>query len=114
MKMSDIAALATNGKDSRENTSIVIGMMAESLENTDNRLNNIENAIRDLAGKVGNQGAQLNETVATVATLKKDNTQLKEDVAILKSWDNNSEPIPPTKKTKNDGKLPSARKVIRE
>jgi len=111
MKMSDIAALATNGKDSRENTSIVIGMMAESLENTDNRLNNIENAIRDLAGKVGAQGTQLAEVVGSVATLKKDNTTLKEDVAILKSWDNNVESVPnkQPKKTKNDGKLPSER-----
>jgi Ni2+-binding GTPase involved in maturation of urease and hydrogenase len=83
MKLSDFAELAANNK---ENIPAIIKMMAEAMENTDQRLGSIENAIRDLAGKVGSANTQLAETVGSVATLKKDNTKLKEEVAILSVW----------------------------
>lgn len=121
MKLSDFAELAAS--DSK-NIPTIIKMMAEAMENTNSRLSNIESAIRDLAGKVGNQGTTLSEIVGSVATLKKDNTQMKEDVAILNVWtgDKTTATVAQVQqddmilvteskkqKPKNDGMLPSKR-----
>lgn len=102
-----------------KNVPLIIKMMAESMENTDNRLQSIENAIRELAPKLGNTNTKLSETIATVSQLKNQIAENTENNAILKTWlndmtmesvasiDANSDKV--LVKKKNDGMLPADR-----
>ncbi|MBC8427300.1 MAG: hypothetical protein H8D97_00265 [Proteobacteria bacterium] len=121
MKMSDFAELAASDN---KNIPTIIKMLAESMENTDSRLQNIENAIRELAPKIGTMTTQLTDTVANSNRLKKQIAESREDTAVLKTWlndmsmakvaeiDSNSDMV--LVKKKNDGMLPNDRKSQQE
>jgi hypothetical protein len=115
MKMSDMAKLAAKNKKAIPN---LIEMIATSLENTDNRLQSIENAIRKISTEYGGAIAEFN-------ALKPSITAATEDVAILKVWLNDKTlssvgEVQPTDqlvmvkqsvKPVNDGMLPADRKA---
>jgi hypothetical protein len=116
MKLSEMAELAAS--DSK-NVPKIIKMMAESMENTDTRLQSIENAIRELAPKIGNMNTQVLETVNNISQLKKQIATTKDDTAVLKTWLNETTMESVAKidanndmvlvKKKNDGMLPNDR-----
>jgi hypothetical protein len=116
MKLSKMAELAAKNEEALPE---VIGMMCEALENTDNRLETIENAIRELAPKISTHSAQLAEMV----NLKKQVKDANEEIKILKVWlddktmakvsevDANNDMVIVRKK--NDGLLPNDRAALK-
>ena len=108
----------------RNNESIpeLIGMFAESLENTNNRLENIENAIRELAPKVTANNTQMAEVMTAIGNLKTTTTKNSEEIKILKVWldkktlakvsEIDAEKDMVIVHRKNDGMLPNDRKAV--
>ncbi len=119
MKLSKMAEIAA-----RNNESIpeLIGMFAESLENTNNRLENIENAIRELAPKVTANNTQMAEVMTAIGNLKTTTTKNSEEIKILKVWldkktlakvsEIDAEKDMVIVHRKNDGMLPNDRKAV--
>jgi hypothetical protein len=115
MKMSEMAKLAAKNKKSIPN---LIEMIATSLENTDNRLVSIENAIRKISSEYGGPIAEFNALKPTII-------EASEEISILKVWLNDKTlssvgEVQPTdqlvmvkqvEKPVNDGMLPADRKA---
>ena len=109
MRLSDMAKLASQNKSAIPE---IIRMIAESLENSDGRFDNIEKVLRDIAPKIGAMTTQINELTNNINTLNNQIKSQAEEIAILKVWLNKTPDEPRPQLQKNSKLLDKLEKPI--